>query len=582
MGRYASVQKVKLGDVDVRIVPALPTNGEAGELVYLSSTSGKGLYIHNGVGWEIVGNSGGSGGSSSTTADRLSNPRRISISGDATGYGMFDGSSDVDIAIDVPLATINIPGLMTANDKVALTTLVAPDGTLRVPLLSDDLGTPLKQNAESGISTEASRSDHVHPLPPLATAVADGLLSKEDKQKLDGISTGGGNINLSDNMPEDLSLNPSAGLSNLASRSDHTHALPNLASITNDGLLSKEDKDKINKMKEFTELLGTIIPKKSVDSLGSVGVGDRFAREDHIHPLPELVTITANGLMSSADKVKLDGISSTPMIPVSQKGVALGVATLLADGKIDPLQLPSLSTSNVFVFNNQADMIATNYSGGTNPVIGDVVVRTDETKSYILKATPHTNISNWQQLLSPTSPIQSVNGYTNANITLNKSDIQLSNVDNTSDLSKPISTATQSALDTKQDKLGYIPVNKAGDTADKLILKAPIVEQSNTINISTANTTYTVDYNAGSVAKLNCTLSSGTFNVNISNMVSGKVSTIILLCVNFGGKQVAWPTGIKWVGGTAPALSTTGTDIVMILKDSSDVFYGFISGKDFK
>jgi hypothetical protein len=33
------------------------------------------------------------------------------------------------------------------------------------------------------------------------------------------------------------------------------------------------------------------------------------------------------------------------------------------------------------------------------------------------------------------------------NITMTKSDVGLSNVDNTSDLAKPISTATQTALD---------------------------------------------------------------------------------------------------------------------------------------
>ena len=40
-----------------------------------------------------------------------------------------------------------------------------------------------------------------------------------------------------------------------------------------------------------------------------------------------------------------------------------------------------------------------------------------------------------------------------------KSDIGLGNVDNTSDLNKPISTATQTALNSKQDNLGYTPEN---------------------------------------------------------------------------------------------------------------------------
>lgn len=49
--------------------------------------------------------------------------------------------------------------------------------------------------------------------------------------------------------------------------------------------------------------------------------------------------------------------------------------------------------------------------------------------------------------------VQSVNGKTGA-VTLDKADVGLGNVDNTSDLNKPISTATQSALDEKLDLSG--------------------------------------------------------------------------------------------------------------------------------
>jgi len=50
------------------------------------------------------------------------------------------------------------------------------------------------------------------------------------------------------------------------------------------------------------------------------------------------------------------------------------------------------------------------------------------------------------------SPVQSVAGKTGS-VTLDKSDVGLSNVDNTSDVNKPISSATQSALDAKQATL---------------------------------------------------------------------------------------------------------------------------------
>jgi hypothetical protein len=50
------------------------------------------------------------------------------------------------------------------------------------------------------------------------------------------------------------------------------------------------------------------------------------------------------------------------------------------------------------------------------------------------------------------SPVQSVAGKTGS-VTLDKSDVGLSNVDNTSDVNKPISSATQTALDAKQATL---------------------------------------------------------------------------------------------------------------------------------
>lgn len=51
-------------------------------------------------------------------------------------------------------------------------------------------------------------------------------------------------------------------------------------------------------------------------------------------------------------------------------------------------------------------------------------------------------------------------------LVLSKSDVGLSNVDNTSDANKPISTATQTALDGKQNSLGYTAENSANKDAN--------------------------------------------------------------------------------------------------------------------
>ncbi len=61
------------------------------------------------------------------------------------------------------------------------------------------------------------------------------------------------------------------------------------------------------------------------------------------------------------------------------------------------------------------------------------------------------NVGNGTWKPVPSSPVISVNTK-QGNVNLTKSDIGLSNVDNTSDTNKPISTATQSAIDNKEDK----------------------------------------------------------------------------------------------------------------------------------
>lgn len=59
--------------------------------------------------------------------------------------------------------------------------------------------------------------------------------------------------------------------------------------------------------------------------------------------------------------------------------------------------------------------------------------------------------------------VESVAGKTGA-VTLDKNDVGLGNVDNTSDANKPVSTAVQQALDAKQDELTFDSAPTAGST----------------------------------------------------------------------------------------------------------------------
>ncbi|MBF4484439.1 hypothetical protein [Flavobacterium sp. CSZ] len=92
-------------------------------------------------------------------------------------------------------------------------------------------------------------------------------------------------------------------------------------------------------------------------------------------------------------------------IPISQKGIANGVATLGADGKVPNSQVPALAISETFPVSSEAQMLA--LSGADQ---GDVAIRSDISKSFILRVLPSSVLGNWSELLTPTDAVQSVNG----------------------------------------------------------------------------------------------------------------------------------------------------------------------------
>ena len=78
--------------------------------------------------------------------------------------------------------------------------------------------------------------------------------------------------------------------------------------------------------------------------------------------------------------------------------------------------IPQIAITNTFVVNSEAEMLKLSQAE-----IGDICVRNDVSKSYILKADPYSTLSNWQELKTPTDKVTSVNGKTGAvNITLSE------------------------------------------------------------------------------------------------------------------------------------------------------------------
>ena len=93
-------------------------------------------------------------------------------------------------------------------------------------------------------------------------------------------------------------------------------------------------------------------------------------------------------------------------------------------------------------------------AGAYQPLAANLTSLAAQAPSYYIARANHTGtqlaatISDFAATASAAAPVQSVAGRTGA-VTLAKADVGLGNVDNTTDLAKPISTATQTALDLK-------------------------------------------------------------------------------------------------------------------------------------
>ncbi|MFO0447768.1 MAG: hypothetical protein ACK52I_03600 [Pseudomonadota bacterium] len=158
------------------------------------------------------------------------------------------------------------------------------------------------------------------------------------------------------------------------------------------------------------------------------------------------------GFMSPSDKTKLDNLN---------RGVAGGIAELNGSGIVPASQLPSGILGSVQY------QSAWNASINSPPLLSGIGTKGHYYVVSMAGSTALDTITDWQigdwaifngtiwEKVDNTDKVASVNGQTGS-VVLVKGDFGLGNVDNTSDLNKPISTATQAALDLKADATSAI------------------------------------------------------------------------------------------------------------------------------
>ena len=179
------------------------------------------------------------------------------------------------------------------------------------------------------------------------------------------------------------------------------------------------------------------------------------------------LTKSDTSTLSNRINYKLNIADTSNLLRKSQVGAINGAASLDATGKVPSVQIPAISFSSVDVVNSMAAMLSFTSGTGlaTDRLIGSIVVRLDSSKNFVLANLPASNRTNWIELVNPDAPVKAVNGLTGY-IDLRKVNIpDLINVDNTSDVLKPLSLAASTAIDLKLNITDTSSLLKKSDTS---------------------------------------------------------------------------------------------------------------------
>ena len=121
--------------------------------------------------------------------------------------------------------------------------------------------------------------------------------------------------------------------------------------------------------------------------------------------------------IATAKQEVVDGLGSAASKDV---GTAAGnVPVLDSNGKLIESIIPAVAITETYVVDSETAMLA------LDAQVGDVAVRTDVSKSFILQSLPATTAANWVELLTPNSKVISVNGKQGA-VVLTGADISTS------------------------------------------------------------------------------------------------------------------------------------------------------------
>lgn len=229
-------------------------------------------------------------------------------------------ATDTDTTYSV--ATTSADGLLSSADKSKLDGVATNANNYALPIATaNDLGgfkvgANLTINSTTGV-LDATDTDTTY---TVATTSADGLMSSADKTKLDGIATNANNYALPIATANDLggfkvganlTINSTTGVLDATD----TNTTYTVATTSADGLMSSTDKSKLNGIDASANNYS--LPTATSSVLGGIKVGANLTITNGVLDATDtdttysVATTSADGLMSSTDKSKLNGIDSS-------------------------------------------------------------------------------------------------------------------------------------------------------------------------------------------------------------------------------------------------------------------------------
>ena len=168
-----------------------------------------------------------------------------------------------------------------------------------------------------------------------------------------------------------------------------------------------------------------LLPIASATVLGGIKVGSGLSIDNNgvlsatgtnVDIINNLTSDRTDAALAAAQGKALKGLIDTIQSTIDGLGTAAtkntgtsagNIPVLDSDGKLNTSILPAIALVDTFVVDSEAAMLALNAQQG------DVAVRTDVNKTFILSQSPASTLANWIELLFPCSVI-SVNGKTGA------------------------------------------------------------------------------------------------------------------------------------------------------------------------